>query len=144
MITHTISRAINKEAVSRPISWFCQEWPSILRKVTLLLQRPYPRARRAASSPSYLVLLRVGFTWPAGHPAAGGLLHHLFTLTLCTLLSIMALRLGMPYCLEFRVNKAVCFCGTFPEVTFAGRYPAPCPMEPGLSSGPAKAEPATT
>ena len=30
---------------------------------------------------------------------------------------------------------AVCFCGTFPEVTFAGRYPAPCPAEPGLSSG---------
>src|SRR5215831_8414422 len=31
-------------------------------------------------SPSYLVLLRAGFTWPAGHPAAGGLLPHHFTL----------------------------------------------------------------
>src|SRR5438445_11228972 len=41
----------------------------------------YPRARRAASSPSYLVLLRAGFAWPAGHPAAGGLLPHHFTLT---------------------------------------------------------------
>src|SRR5207302_799044 len=41
----------------------------------------YPRARRAASSPSYLVLLRAGFVWPAGHPAAGGLLPHHFTLT---------------------------------------------------------------
>src|SRR5467141_580851 len=45
----------------------------------------YPRARRAALSPegtpSYLVLLRAGFAWPAGHPAAGGLLPHLFTLT---------------------------------------------------------------
>src|SRR5467141_3177728 len=45
----------------------------------------YPRARRAALSPegtpSYLVLLRTGFTWPAGHPAAGGLLPHHFTLT---------------------------------------------------------------
>jgi len=30
---------------------------------------------------SYLVLLRAGFTWPAGRPAAGGLLPHLFTLT---------------------------------------------------------------
>src|SRR5215471_14306561 len=32
-------------------------------------------------APSYLVLLRAGFTWPAGHPAAGGLLPHHFTLT---------------------------------------------------------------
>src|SRR5262249_3397429 len=31
-------------------------------------------------APSYLVLLRAGFTWPAGHPAAGGLLPHHFTL----------------------------------------------------------------
>lgn len=26
------------------------------------------------------------------------------------------------------------FCGTFPEVALAGRYPAPCPAELGLSS----------
>lgn len=26
------------------------------------------------------------------------------------------------------------FYGTFPEVTLAGRYPAHCPVEPGLSS----------
>ena len=26
------------------------------------------------------------------------------------------------------------FCGTIPEVTLAGRYPASCPMELGLSS----------
>src|SRR5437899_1293752 len=42
----------------------------------------YPRTGRAAvTASSYLVLLRAGFTWPAGHPAAGGLLPHLFTLT---------------------------------------------------------------
>ena len=29
--------------------------------------------------------------------------------------------------------------GTFPEVTLAGRYPAHCPVEPGLSSNAAKA-----
>ena len=29
---------------------------------------------------------------------------------------------------------AVYFCCTVPEVTFAGRYPAPCPLKPGLSS----------
>ena len=37
--------------------------------------------RRATSSPSYCVLLRVGFTKPAGHPAAGALLPHRFILT---------------------------------------------------------------
>src|SRR5437879_4135491 len=41
----------------------------------------YPRARRAASSPSYLVLLRTRFAWPAGRPAAGRLVPHHFTLT---------------------------------------------------------------
>jgi len=42
----------------------------------------YPRTGRAAvKTSSYLVLLRAGFTWPADHPAAGGLLPHLFTLT---------------------------------------------------------------
>jgi hypothetical protein len=29
---------------------------------------------------------------------------------------------------------AVCFCGTFLRVAPTGRYPAPCPMKPGLSS----------
>ena len=32
--------------------------------------------------------------------------------------------------------SAVCFCCTFPIVTYAGRYPASCPAEPGLSSSP--------
>ena len=30
--------------------------------------------------------------------------------------------------------SAECFCCTFPIVTYAGRYPASCPAEPGLSS----------
>ena len=29
---------------------------------------------------------------------------------------------------------AVCFCGTFLRVAPTGRYPAPCPVKPGLSS----------
>ena len=33
------------------------------------------------------------------------------------------------------MRAAVYFCGTFPGVTPAGRYPAPCPTELGLSSG---------
>ena len=35
----------------------------------------------------------------------------------------------------YRLLPAVSFCGTFPRVAPAGRYPAPCPVEPGLSSG---------
>ncbi len=31
-------------------------------------------------------------------------------------------------------RQAVCFCGTSPGVAPAGRYPASCPMQPGLSS----------
>src|SRR5205085_6962910 len=75
-------------------------------------------------APSYLVLLRVGFAWPAGHPAAGGLLPHHFTLT--------------------GAGRRCHFCGTFLRVTPTGCYPAPCPAEPGLSSepcGPATARP---
>ena len=43
----------------------------------------------------------------------GSLLHCLSTLTCC---------------------HAVYFCCTVSEVAFAGRYPAPCPLKPGLSS----------
>ena len=32
------------------------------------------------------------------------------------------------------LHQAVYLCCTFLEVTFTGSYPAPCPMEPGLSS----------
>ena len=46
--------------------------------------------------------------------AAGGLLPHLFTLT-------PQMRGGL-------------FLWHWPEVTLAGRYPASCPVEPGLSS----------
>jgi hypothetical protein len=54
-------------------------------------------------------------------------------------------RLGTPRgAKRYIVYKAVCFCGTFPKVTFAGRYPAPCSVEPGLSSGAGCPAPATT
>ena len=46
------------------------------------LQRPRPEGLAGyLRAPSYLVLLRTGFAWPTGHPAAGGLLPHHFTLT---------------------------------------------------------------
>src|SRR6202521_3877351 len=71
--------------------------------------------------PSYLGLLRAGFAWPTGHPAAGGLLPHLFTLTW--------------RCVSGDTRYWRCnFCGTFLRVAPTGCYPAPCSLEPGLSS----------
>jgi hypothetical protein len=46
--------------------------------------------------------------------SAGGLLHHLFTLTTIV---------------------AVCFCGPIRGISPPGCYPAPCSLERGLSSG---------
>src|SRR5690242_6173461 len=57
---------------------------------------------------------------------AGGLLHHLFTIT--------------PHL--FRDELAVCFCGLIRQVSSSRRvprpgcYPTPCSMECGLSSAP--------
>ncbi len=48
--------------------------------------------------------------------SAGGLLHHRFTLT------------------AWRTRRRSTFCCTVPRVTPGGRYPPPCPVEPGLSS----------
>ena len=50
---------------------------------------------------------------------AGGLLPHRFTLA----------------CARLAGHRRFVLCGTFRRVTPPGRYPAPCPMESGLSSG---------
>jgi len=55
----------------------------------------------------------MGFTQPAGHPAAGELLPHHFALT-----RPARNYKGRP--LQFGVGRAVCFCGTFLEVTLTG------------------------
>jgi hypothetical protein len=89
--------------------------------MTIYLVRPLPEGScgqpgdwpGAMTSP-YLALLRVGFAQPAGHPAAGGLLTRHFTL--------------------IRLRRTVCFCCAVRRVTPPGRYPAPCPVELGLSS----------
>ena len=59
-----------------------------------------------------LALLRVGFTQPTCHLAAGELLPHLFILT----------------------KMAVIFCCTFLKITLTRRYLAPCSVELRLSS----------
>ncbi len=66
----------------------------------------------------YLILLRVGFTAPPVTRRDRELLPHAFTLT------------PRRRTEETRFT----FCGTFLGVTPTGRYPAPCPMELGLSS----------
>ena len=86
------------------------------------LGRPLPDASRdrpgrrrgntAAGCPAcrpYLVLLPVGFAVPPPLPARGALLPHHFTLAAP----------GEP-------GRRSVFCGTFPGVAPAGRYPAPC------------------
>ena len=58
-------------------------------------------------------LLRMGFTRPVCLHTAGELLPRLFILTLA---------------------GGFLFCCTFLKVAFTGNCPAPCPVEPGLSS----------
>ena len=57
----------------------------------------------------------MGFTEPTSHLAAGALLPHRSTLTR-------------------QKPGGTLFCGTIPEISLAGRYPALCPLELGLSS----------
>jgi len=77
-----------------------------------------------AHKPSYLVLLQVGFTEPHCRQCAGELLPHLSTLTTQLMLHSSIIWLIV----------AVYLCCTFLRVAPTGYYPAPCPMELGLSS----------
>ena len=74
-----------------------------------------PGARRAAVSLRFSLASDGACICPAHYWPGGSLLHCLFTLT-C------------------RRRQAVLFCCAFPWVTPAGRYPASCPVKPGLSS----------
>ena len=103
--------------VSRVLSWTVIY---LGRPLPGRLERPHPGGRRAASCLPYWVLLRVGFAWRTGRPVPGGLLHRRCTLA---------------------AEAAVCFCGTFLEVAPTGRYPAPCPAQPGLSSDAMRPQP---
>ena len=79
------------------------------------LKRHYPEGRRAAFILPYLVLLHVGFT------QASRLLD-----CWCALTAPFH-----PYRSEI---GGINFYGTIPKVALAGRYPAHCPVELGLSS----------
>jgi hypothetical protein len=68
-----LSRAPVPRRLQRPLP---EGWTS-----SLVTRRPDGRWGPLRGAPSYLVLLHAGFAWPAGRPAAGGLLPHHFTLT---------------------------------------------------------------
>ena len=79
------------------------------------LQQPTRKHGRAVLDASLLGLAPGGVYLASGVAVGPGeLLPHPFTLT--------------------RLSGRTSLCGTFPGVTPAGRYPAPCPVEPGLSS----------
>ena len=74
----------------------------------------YPKARRAAVSLSVLSCSEWGLHSLLRYRKSGGLLHRHSTLT--------------------GKNRRFLFCCTGLRVAPTGRYPAPCPVEPGLSS----------
>ena len=73
------------------------------------------------SALSYSVLLRVGFTEPPASPPE----------LVSSYLTVSPLPWETSH-----FPRRFAFCGTFLPVTRTGRYPAPCPMELGLSSPP--------
>jgi hypothetical protein len=93
---------------------------AITRRLQQPTRRDNGRATRRhhrhadAAIPPVWPCSRWGLPQPIGHPIAGERLPRHFTLTCC---------------------QAVCFCGTFPGVAPAGRYPASRSVEFGLSSG---------
>ena len=74
----------------------------------------YPRARRAAVWLSVWSCFEWGLHSISRYRKTGGLLHRHSTLTVR--------------------RRRYHFCCTFLGVTSTGRYPAPCPLKPGLSS----------
>ncbi len=124
---HPVSRVLCHAAIS-------------LESGSRLISSDRTRGSAGHLIPSYSVLLRAGFTEPAGHPAAGELLPHLFTLarhspverdTFVNSHGCFPAEMVSHSASECR---AVCFCGTFLGFAPTGVSPAPCPVEPGLSS----------
>ena len=87
-------------------------------RVSRLLS-PGPLLCFSTRSSPCLVLLPVGFALPVLSPEPR-----------CALTAPFH-----PYRAEaLRLARRFVFCGTFPTLASGGRYPPPCPVEPGLSS----------
>ncbi len=101
----------------------CRRRPSICDRRCRRPGAAYPRTR-AGRPPSsalaprgaLLALLRVGFAEPIGSPRP-----LVVSYTAVSPLPALA-------------DRRSALCGTVPRVTPGGRYPPPCPVEPGLSS----------
>ena len=121
LVVHAVPVKKMVEAVRKPGSVPGSGYPlpddghSSGSAVTGSLKRPTRRHGRATLNASLLGLAPDGvYLASAVADGPGELLPHPFTLT----------------CLGRRTS----LCGTFPGVAPAGRYPASCPVEPGLSS----------
>lgn len=106
------------QRVYKPGSVFV--WPSLWEAGYLATLAIYREGPRAASTPPFDLA-------PDGVCQAGVLPHRRCALT-------------APFHRYRRtvVPRLCVFCGTFRRVAPPGRYPASCPMEPGLSSAPTK------
>ena len=110
--------------VSSPVSRILSRgpkptWVAIYLRPSVAGRLVRPTRRHQASNlqtSPYSALHRVGLARPPCHHDAGALLPHLFT--------VAAGQTGV-LCI---------FCGAFPGVSPAGRYPAPCSTVSGLSS----------
>ena len=119
----SVSRVLSRPGLA---SHWERGWPFIwdVRRRTPRATDPSGGARGPPDGPSqsrsacrsYLVLLPVGFALPPPLPAAR-----------CALTApFHPYRPCRPTKKGRRRGSAVCFCGTFPRVAPAGRYPAPC------------------
>ena len=87
--------------------------------VAVALERPTRESSEAGHLiPSYLVLLRVGFTEPPPSPE----------MLVSSYLTVS------PLPRHPKAPRRFVFCGTGRGIASPGRYPAPCPAELGLSS----------
>ncbi len=94
--------------------------------VTCRLMRPYPREERA-------ILASAGQTPPPIRSCSGwGLPSRLIAQPLVRSYRTFS---ALPWTSLTAASRRFLFCGTFLKVTLTGRYPAPCPLELGLSSG---------
>ena len=74
---------------------------------------------RVLGIPAYAAFLQVGFAVPAASPSRRWALTPPFHPCLIR---------------HYSGHRRSIFCCTFPDLAVGGRYPPPCPVEPGLSS----------
>jgi hypothetical protein len=113
--TERVGPKMQEEAISRilcPRGGVHSSWPCVTARLQQPTRKPFPPRRGAGTGDPrlpYSVLLRMGFTVPSPSPERR-----------CALTAPFH-----PYPPTTGGRSA--FCGTFPRVATAGRYPACCP-----------------